>query len=122
MRGLAIGFALMLPLMPGPAMAGEADVVAAEIQRQLDGSYSLSVTVAHADEGWEHYADRWEVLGPDGEPLGTRILAHPHVNEQPFTRSQSGIAIPETVEEVTVRAHDSLHGYGGATITLSVPR
>jgi hypothetical protein len=41
------------------------------------------VTVRHADEGWEHYADCWEVLTLDGEVLATRELAHPHDNEQP---------------------------------------
>jgi hypothetical protein len=48
------------------------------------GVYRFSVTVRHADEGWDHYADRWEVLTSDGTLLATRTLYHPHVNEQPF--------------------------------------
>ena len=43
------------------------------------------VTVQHADTGWDHYADAWEVLAPDGTVLGTRTLLHPHTDEQPFT-------------------------------------
>ena len=47
-----------------------------------------------ADSGWDHYANRWEVLEPEGQVIATRTLLHPHVDEQPFTRSLSGIHIP----------------------------
>lgn len=103
-----------------PAMAGEADVVDAEVNKQGDGQFRFDVTVRHADEGWDHYADRWDVVGPEGEVLGSRELAHPHVNEQPFTRSLTGVAIPDDVVEVTLRAHDSVHDLGGAEITVAV--
>jgi hypothetical protein len=53
--------------------------------------------------------------------LGTRNLAHPHVDEQPFTRSATGVVIPEDVRSVTVRANDSVHGYGGAEILVELP-
>jgi len=43
------------------------------------------------------------------------------VNEQPFTRSLSGVEIPADVAEVSVRARDSVHGYGGAEMTVAVP-
>ena len=72
----------------------------------------------HDDSGWEHYADRWEVLKPDGEVLATRVLAHPHETEQPFTRSLSRVRIPASVTEVVVRAHDSVHGFGGAELRV----
>ncbi|WP_417413121.1 hypothetical protein [Hoeflea sp.] len=96
------------------ASAGEADVVAAEFEQAADGSYRFDVTVRHADAGWEHYADRWQVIGADGTVYGERVLAHPHDTEQPFTRSQSGIVIPEGVKAVSIRAHDKRHGWGGA--------
>lgn len=105
-----------------PALAGEADVVDVRVTADSGGTYRFDVTVAHADEGWDHYADRWEVLAPDGTVLGERVLLHPHENEQPFTRSQSGIAIPDDVTEVIVRAHDSVHAFGGAEMTVPVPR
>ena len=104
------------------ASAGPADVLSADIQRDADGTYTISVEVEHDDDGWDHYADAWDVLGPDGDILATRKLAHPHVNEQPFIRSKSGIAIPENIAEVTIRAHDLEHGYGGKTLTVTVPR
>ncbi|RIA56130.1 hypothetical protein [Dichotomicrobium thermohalophilum] len=105
----------------GPVMAGEADVVDVEVAKQGDGTFRFDVTVRHADEGWDHYADRWDVLGPDGEVLGSRELLHPHVNEQPFTRSLMGVVIPADVEEVTLRAHDSVHELGGAEMRVAVP-
>ena len=92
------------------------NVRAVQQDREL---WRFDVTVRHNDEGWEHYADRWEVVSAQGEVLATRVLAHPHQQEQPFTRSLSGILLPASVTEVVVRAHDSLHGFGGAE--LSVP-
>ena len=105
-----------------PAAAGEADVLDVLILKAGDGSYSFTVTVRHADAGWDHYADRWEVVAPDGTVLGTRVLLHPHDIEQPFTRGQSGIRIPAGIDAVVVRAHDSVHGLGGSEQTVTVPR
>ena len=85
------------------------------------GAWSFSVTVRHDDEGWDHYADRWDVLGPDGDVLGTRVLYHPHVGEQPFTRNLGGVKIPEGVGEVVIRAHDSVHAYGGKEVKVELP-
>jgi hypothetical protein len=112
----------VLVLWPAVAAAGEADVVGVEVRRQDDGGYAFDVTVRHADEGWKHYADRWEVLGPDGSVLATRVLLHPHEDEQPFTRSLSGVAIPAAITAVTIRAHDSVHGYGGREMQATLPR
>jgi hypothetical protein len=108
-------------LLPGSLRAGEADVLDVTVQKRDDGSYSFSVAVRHADEGWDHYADRWDVVAPDGEVLGTRVLLHPHVGEQPFTRSLTGVKIPEGTGKVVVRAHDKVHGYGGAEVEVELP-
>lgn len=115
-----IAFAILLSLAAHPALAGEADVVDVRYTQSSDGSYTFHVTVRHQDEGWGHYADRWQVIGPGGTVLGERVLAHPHENEQPFTRSQSGIVIPDDLEAVTVRARDSAHGWGGIEMTVPV--
>ncbi len=104
------------------ADAGEADVEAARIAKERAGTYRFDVTVRHGDTGWRHYADKWDVVGPDGEILGTRVLLHPHENEQPFTRSLSGVAVPRGIARVTVRAHDKIDGYGGEVVTVAVPR
>jgi hypothetical protein len=111
--------ALAALLAPALAAAGEAGVLEAEATRQGE-AWRFSVTVAHSDEGWDHYADAKRVVGPDGTIYGTRTLHHPHVEEQPFTRSLSGVAIPEDVAEVTIEARDSVHGWGGAAIALDL--
>ncbi len=113
--------AILILCTAAPLTAGEADVVAVTVSAQGDGTYRFDVTVRHADEGWDHYADGWEVLAPDGTPLGYRKLLHPHVDEQPFTRSLSAVVIPEEIDEVTVRAHDSVHEWGGVEMTVTVP-
>lgn len=101
--------------------AGEADVMNVKAHKTSSGTFRFDVTVQHADTGWDHYADKWEVLDPAGKVLGTRVLLHPHVEEQPFTRSLSGVNIPKSVKQVTVRAHDKVHGWGGATATVDLP-
>lgn len=112
---------MALATMYSPAMAGEADVLAVEVTKQGSGVYRFDVTVRHADEGWDHYADNWQVVAPDGIVLATRVLAHPHVGEQPFTRSMSRVAVPPGMRTVAVRAHDSVHGNGGAEVTVELP-
>ena len=115
-------FLACLLLMSTAAYAGEADVIEVHVRRVAGDTYNFDVTVRHADEGWKHYANKWDVTAPDGTVVGTRILAHPHVEEQPFTRSLAGVKIREDIDEVTVRAHDLVHGYGGKTAKVAVPR
>lgn len=103
-------------------LAGEADVEKVKISKESAGSYRFDVTVRHDDKGWDHYANKWEVVAPDGKVLGTRILAHPHDTEQPFTRSLGGVKIPAGVEKVRVRAYDSVHGAGGTEQEVVVPK
>jgi len=121
MKSIYIFLACLL-LTSTAAYAGEAYVIEVNVQRIADDIYNFDVTVRHTDDGWKHYADKWNVMAPDGTVLGTRILAHPHVDEQPFTRSLAGVKIPEDIDAVTVRAHDLVHGYGGKTVKVAVPR
>ena len=121
MRLIYILFACLLLLL-SESFAGEADVIEVKVRRMAADSWSFDVTVRHTDEGWKHYANKWDVISPDETILGTRILAHPHVDEQPFTRSLTGVKIPESIAKVTVRAHDLVHGYGGKTVTVEIPR
>ncbi|WP_425087483.1 hypothetical protein [Stappia sp.] len=114
------GIAALAWFAPPPALAGKADVVEVVAQQAGDGTWRFDVTVAHADEGWDHYADLWEVVAPDGTVLGQRVLAHPHVDEQPFTRSLSGVEIPAGTGSVEVRARDSVHGLGGRSVLVDL--
>ncbi len=110
-----LGLTLIVPSLS----AGEADVVGVEIIALGDNKYRINTALKHADTGWDHYADRWDVLAPDGTVLGSRELAHPHVNEQPFTRSLT-LTIPAGIATVTIQANDSVHGLGGKTMTVDV--
>ena len=112
----------LLGLSGQGATAGQADVIAVEAIPENWNIWRFTVTVRHDDEGWDHYADGWDVVGPDGTVYGTRVLMHPHETEQPFTRSLSGVTIPEGVTHVTIRARDSVHGYGGAEVTIPLNR
>ena len=112
--------ALAVIALPLQAVAGEANITRVTAKETSANIWSFSVSVRHKDKGWKHYADNWEVLSPEGDILATRVLAHPHVNEQPFTRSLSGVKIPEGVSEVIIRAHDSVHGYGGNRMRVNL--
>jgi hypothetical protein len=113
---------------PTPSVsAANADVLFVRATETSPHVWTFSVTVAHPDSGWEDYANGWDVLLPNGTVLlpdadssFTRLLLHPHENEQPFTRSQSNIVIPADVTEVRVRAHDLVHGFGGKEVVVDL--
>ena len=98
------------------------DAAITEVKARKDGnSWTFSVTLEHGDTGWDDYADGWRVVTEDGTELGLRVLLHPHVNEQPFTRSQSGIAIPDAVTRVFVEARTNTDGWGAARFPFDLP-
>lgn len=94
------------------------DVLGATAARADDGTWTFSATLSSPYDTPQRYADAWRVLGPDGEVYGIRELAHDHANEQPFTRSQSGIEIPAGVTTVTVEGRDQVSGWGGDTVEV----
>lgn len=108
-------------LLPGILAANEVKVVEVAIQSLGDDNFRVNVTLLHEDAGWDHYANRWDVLDESGEVLGSRVLAHPHDNEQPFTRSLT-LEIPASVTTITIRANDSVHGLAETTVSKKVPR
>jgi len=95
------------------SFANEADVLNVKSTCTANRICTFDVTIKHADTGWKHYANAFEVLSPTKQVLSKRILHHPHVNEQPFTRSVTGVRIPKNINSVLIRAHDSVHKYGG---------
>jgi len=66
---------------------------------------------------------RWWIRIPvdTGNVVGERILAHPHDTEQPFTRSLTGLVIPEGVRNIRIRSRCNLHDYGGREISFTIP-
>ena len=120
LRSLAIPLALMAFHFPTVLQANEVDVVKVTVAH-IDGrDFRINATLKHADTGWDHFANKWVVRDEKGNLLGTRILVHPHVNEQPFTRSLT-LTIPEGIKEVTIVAFDSVHDDGGLTLTVKLP-
>jgi len=101
------------------AQADEVRVVAATATAG-SGGWRFDVTLRHDDTGWENYADGWGVYTLDGVALGYRVLVHPHVDEQPFTRSLSGVIIPAGTRQVIIRPHDLVHG-NGPDFVLDIP-
>lgn len=90
-------------------MANEVEIV--NVQATCENRLCrFDVTLKHEDSGWDHYADYWRVVTEDGQELGKRVLLHPHENEQPFTRSLGGVAIPDGINTLWIEAHDSEHG------------
>ena len=103
-----------------PALADAPDILSATAQKSGNG-WTVSVTLAHPDTGWDHYADGWRVLDMDGNELGLRVLAHPHEQEQPFTRSLSRLNIPEQITQVQTQARCLLDGWSAELTLLSLP-
>lgn len=106
---------------------GDANVTSVYAREDDDETWTFHVTVEHEDVNWYDYADGWDVVLPDGTVIKpdkfsmfTKSLRHPHVDEQPFTRTQKGLLLPKGIESVTVRAHDKDGGWGGAEITVDL--
>jgi hypothetical protein len=78
---------------------------------ETTNSWRADVTLNHADTGWEHYADGWRLVDDKGNEIANHTLYHPHVDEQPFTRSLSGFHIPEDIKVIFVEAHDLNRGW-----------
>lgn len=96
------------------------DIVDVETTQNGDSTWNFSVTVSSPYDSPARYADGWRVLGEDGEVYGEHLVTHDHADEQPFTRTQTGITIPDGVTEVTIEGRDQLSGYGGETVTVTL--
>lgn len=125
--------ALLLTL--GGMAAGQTEPIADPFDPSLDfaqvafvdvvvidaGTVNVAVTVRHDDEGWDHYADAWQIVDPASEEvLAERELLHPHVNEQPFTRSLFDVALPDGIDRILARARCNVHGFGGREVLVDL--
>ncbi len=86
------------------------------------GAWRADVTLKHADAGWKHYADAWRLVDTEGIEIGKRTLYHPHVNEQPFTRSLSNVHIADDKKIIFVEAHDLKHGWSANRVKIDMSR
>lgn len=88
-----------------------ATVTDVEVTTQGTNNYAFAVTIESPDTGCEQYANWWEVVTEDGDLIYRRILAHSHIDEQPFRRTGGPVNLqPE--QTVIVRAHMDPDGYG----------
>ncbi|MFY0597051.1 MAG: hypothetical protein JXQ85_11525 [Cognatishimia sp.] len=104
----------------GSSVSADPATIEAAKATQSGDTWQFDVTLGHPDTGWDHYADGWRILALDGTVLGIRVLHHPHVNEQPFTRSLGGVSIPEGMKQVQIQARDNLDGWAGELVTLDL--
>jgi len=100
--------------------ANEVQIVDVKAHQGSDKTWTFAVTLKHADAGWDHYANEWQVIAPDDKILATRTLYHPHVNEQPFTRNTSGVKIPADITTVRIIARDTVHGHSKTAMQVDL--
>ncbi|QFS84567.1 hypothetical protein FIU97_17550 [Roseivivax sp. THAF40] len=124
MRKHILAPALLGPLSICLALATSVAADPPEIRdvsfEKLGMDWRVSVTLAHPDTGWDHYADGWRIETEEGEVIDTRVLHHPHVQEQPFTRSLSSVMVPDGVWTVYVRARCSVDGWSENRVAVKV--
>ena len=111
----------------GPAVAEPGgdrfpDVLEVTLSPAGDRIYDVSVTLSSPYDTPQRYADGWRVMDPAGNVLGIHTLLHDHASEQPFTRTQRGVAIPAGIDEITVEGRDQANGFGGLTLSVPVPQ
>lgn len=115
-----IYFILLLAL--SPANANQVEILSAEFIHKQQDNWTVKVSLKHNDTGWQHYANSWRIVDrKTSTVLGERILHHPHVNEQPFTR-QLDVTIPETSTHVYIQAHDTQHGWSTETLEIDLSK
>ena len=109
MRKVIIG--LLFFSMSYSLEANDVKILSADFKSKGKKLWSVHVTLKHGDAGWKHYVDAWRVVDSKGNVLGERVLQHPHVNEQPFTRSLRKLKISKQLDVVFIEAHDKKHGW-----------
>ncbi len=120
MKKIFICLSFIIYFLSANCLASEAEIVEAKAELNAAQKFNISVTIKHADTGWEHFANAWRVYSPDGKLIAERVLHHPHVKEQPFTRSLFGVNIPVEVSEVMIVTVCSDSGESKKSYTLKL--
>ncbi len=105
---------------PAWLYASEVQIVSAEAECTAGNQCVFRVSLKHDDSGWDHYANSWQVMDEKGKLLVKRTLYHPHVKEQPFTRSSERIFIPLSISKVWIRAGDNKSGLNSRPYILKL--
>ena len=103
------------------AMANQVEIVKVMIEPAAN-RWTFHVTLKHNDTGWNHYADDWRIVDEKGHVVGDRKLWHPHVGEQPFTRTLANVLLPKGAEILYIEAHDKVHGWSKQRVRIDMRR
>lgn len=114
-------FIVMSLLVTNVVFASDIEIVKVKLTKQT-GTWRADVTLNHADTGWKHYADAWRLVDEKGSVIGKRTLYHPHVNEQPFTRSLYDFQIPINTKMIFVEAHDLNRGWSANKVKIDLKK
>ena len=117
---MRILFFTLIVFFSNLCIASDAKIIKASAELTSAKKFNISVTVEHADEGWDHFANAWRVFSTEGELIGERALHHPHVKEQPFTRTLLGLEVPSDLNEVVIVAVCSKTGESKASYKLKL--
>ncbi|MGB1033453.1 MAG: hypothetical protein ACPGVS_00400 [Primorskyibacter sp.] len=117
--GLLCGGVLLGVLCAHPAQAEDPLIKTASAEKHGMG-WRVTVTLEHPDVDWKHFADAWRIEDRFGKVLGLRDLMHPHVDEQPFTRSLNNVQIPDGTRVIYVRARCNQDDWSHAAIPVSI--
>jgi len=108
-------------LLTTSVFANDVEIVKVVLTKHT-GTWRADVTLKHDDTGWKHYADGWRLVDEKGNEIGKRTLYHPHVNEQPFTRSLSDFQMPKNTKIIFVEAHDLKHGWSSNRVKIDMTK
>lgn len=111
---------LLLFILSPKTSANEVKILRAQFSQNQSGLWSIKVTLRHHDTSWKHYADDWRVVDKKGNVLADRVLVHPHIHEQPFTRGLNNVKIPENIKIVFIEAHDKVHGWTKTILRINL--
>ncbi|MEH6445434.1 MAG: hypothetical protein V7784_16180 [Oceanospirillaceae bacterium] len=100
----------LFSLVSMASFASETFIKDVQVNKNSANNYSFAVTLKHADKSWDHYANVWQIETLDGQVLGKRVLQHPHINEQPFTRSLASVTIAKGIKQVVITAGCTVDG------------
>lgn len=113
-------FTFLLSLSLATTVRADMPEILAATADRVGMGWRIDVTLKHPDTGWDHYADGWEILDKNGKRLGYRKLMHPHVEEQPFTRSLVNVMLPDGARTIFVRASCSKSGWATDSIAINL--
>ena len=108
-------------VLSATVFANEVEIVKVELEPSAH-RWTFHVTLSHKDTGWDHFADGWRIVDSKGTELGYRKLWHPHVEEQPFTRTLANVLVPEGTNIIFIEAHDKVHGWAKKKVKIDLKK